>query len=200
MRRIAVIGCGGSGKSTLARQLGATLEIPVHHLDHSYWKAGWVATPADEWASVHDDLCGKPTWILDGNYGGTMDTRLRAAETVIFLDLPRWRCLWRAFRRYRQYRGQVRPELSDGCPERLTGDYIKWIWTYRKTRRPRILQKLHCLESDKNVVILDSVKAVAAFLVGLREGQLTQIEPAGHAACLRKGHAKPRPQQKATFD
>ena len=167
MKRIAIIGCGGSGKSTLARRMGATLNIPVRHLDRWYWKAGWIAASNDEWAAVHERLCSEPSWILDGNYGGTMDIRLRAADTVIFLDLPGWRCLWGALGRYQQYRGQARPELPEGCPERLTGEYITWIWKYRKSRRPRIMRTLEQLESDKNVVILDTYKAVDAFLVGL---------------------------------
>lgn len=169
MKRIAIIGCGGSGKSTLARRMGAALNIPVHHLDRWYWKAGWIATSNDEWAAVHERLCCGPKWILDGNYEGTMDSRLWAADTAIFLDLPKWRCLLGTFSRYWQYRGRVRPELAAGCPERLTGEYIKWIWTYRMIRRPRILRTLEHLESNMNVVILDSHKAVGAFLIGLGE-------------------------------
>lgn len=169
MKRIAIIGCGGSGKSTLARRMGAALNMPVCHLDGWYWKAGWTATASEEWATVHDRLCSGSNWILDGNYGGTMDSRLRAADTVIFLDLPRWRCLWGAFSRYWQYRGRVRPELPEGCQERLTGEYIKWIWTYRKIRRPRILQILEQLQSGKKIVILASLQAVEAFLVKVEE-------------------------------
>ncbi len=169
MKRIAIIGCGGSGKSTLARRMGETLNIPVCHLDRWYWKAGWIETSKDQWATVHDRLCSGASWILDGNYGGTMNTRLRAADTVVFLDLPRWRCLWGAFTRYQQYRGRVRPELPEGCPERLTGEYIRWIWRYRKNRRPRIMRTLEQLKSEKNVVILDTYKAVSAYLVRLGE-------------------------------
>ncbi len=86
MRRVMIIGSGGSGKSTLARQLGKILNIEVFHLDAIHWKPGWVETPLDEWKAIIDELTKKETWIIDGNYGDcTMETRIQAADTIIFL-------------------------------------------------------------------------------------------------------------------
>src|SRR5215510_1182243 len=127
MRRVAILGCGGSGKSTLARSLGRLLRLPVHHLDQLYWKPGWVETPANEWLAIQGRICEEPAWIIDGNYGGTIDLRLAAADTVILLDLPTWACLLGAVRRFLKYRGSVRPDMSAGCPEQLTGEYVWWI-------------------------------------------------------------------------
>lgn len=168
MRRIAIIGCGGSGKTTLAQGLGRTVGLPVHHLDRLYWKAGWTETPRTEWREIQQALCEQSAWIIDGNYGGTMDTRLAAADTIIFLDLPARSCFLGALRRYFKYRKQTRPELSRGCPERLTGDYLGWIWSYRETRRPGILRKLRGLQSTKRIVILTSRGAARRFLSELR--------------------------------
>lgn len=167
MERIALIGCGGSGKSTLARRMGNTLALPVHHLDRLYWKAEWIETPTDEWTAIQQKLCAQPSWIINGNYGGTMETRLSRADVVVFLDLPAWSCLAGAIRRYLRYRGRTRPELTKGCPERLTGEYLGWIWTGRRKRRPRILQRLQQLELAKQVVILGSHAASEVFLSNL---------------------------------
>ncbi|MCR9246130.1 MAG: hypothetical protein NXI31_13955 [bacterium] len=167
MKRVAIIGSGGSGKTTLARHLGAILRIPVHHLDGTYWRDSWSATPEDEWTEVHAELCRQPTWILDGNYGGTMAHRLAAADTVIFLDIGRWLCLWRALRRYLRFRGRNRPELPPGCHERLSVDYLAWIWSYRSRRRRRILERLEAVEPQRTIVVLTSPRAVTQFVADL---------------------------------
>jgi len=95
MTKIAVIGSPGAGKSTLARQLGQVLGSEVFHLDAFYWKPGWVETPKEEWVEIQKKLVTKDSWIIDGNYGSTIEIRLQAAEVIIFLDLPRSVCLWR---------------------------------------------------------------------------------------------------------
>jgi len=88
MQRIVIIGCGGSGKSTLASRLAGLLGLPVQHLDQLYWRPGWVATPDPQWRSTVAELCGRPAWIIDGNYGGTMDVRLAAADTIVSWMYP----------------------------------------------------------------------------------------------------------------
>ena len=93
-----------------------------------------------------------------------MDLRLAAADTVIFLDLPTWTCLAGAVRRFLKYRGSVRPDMSDGCPEQLGGEYLWWICTYRTRRRPGVLHKLEHLRGEKRVVILKSRQAAVKFL------------------------------------
>jgi adenylate kinase family enzyme len=89
MRRIMVIGSGGAGKSIFSRRLGDVLGIEVIHLDRLHWKPGWAETPKGEWAELVGQLVRGDEWIIDGNYGGTLEVRLGACDTVIFLDLPR---------------------------------------------------------------------------------------------------------------
>ena len=167
MKRVLVIGTGGSGKSTLARRLAERTALPLIHLDAHYWRPGWEPTPPDEWqAKVQQFLAGQ-TWIIDGNYGGTLDLRLAACDTVIFLDLPRILCVWRVLKRQVRYLGRTRPELSPGCPERLSWEFLTWIWTYPSRRRRDILKRLVGLDQLKRVVILRSSAEVEQFLVGV---------------------------------
>ena len=163
-KRIMIIGCGGSGKSRLATQLGRKLSLPVHHLDRLFWQPGWVESQKDEWRRLQEELCTGAEWIIDGNYSGTMDVRLAAADTVIFLDLSTCACLRGAFDRFVRFHGRTRPDMAEGCPERVEWLYLKWIWTYRRNRRPAILRKLDALKNEKQVIILTSRRAVSNLL------------------------------------
>ena len=167
MKRILVIGPGGSGKTTVARRLAECTGLPLVHLDALYWRAGWQPTPAEEWRVVVRQLVTADEWIIDGNYGGTLDLRLEACDTVVFLDLPRVVCLWRVLGRQVRYIGQVRPELSAGCPERLSWEFLVWIWTYPTRRRGDILRRLSALDSRKRVAILRSSSAIEEFVASV---------------------------------
>ncbi|BAZ51479.1 topology modulation protein [Nostoc sp. NIES-4103] len=159
-----IIGSGGAGKSTLARELGSILGLEVIHLDTLYWHPGWVETPKLEWQSIIQDLTLRESWIMDGNYSGTLDIRLAIADTVIFLDFPRMLCLWRVIKRSWQYAGQSRPDMASGCPERLTWEFLKFVWTYPITRRPNILNKLSQLPPNQQVIILHKPEEVREFV------------------------------------
>lgn len=162
-----LIGSGGSGKSTLAVKLGERLGLRVTHLDTLYWKPGWIETPKDEWREIVRELVTGEAWIIDGNYSGTMDIRFAACDTVIFLDFPRITCVFRAIKRRVNYRKRIRPDMAEGCSEKLDWEYLKWIWTYPARNRKRILLTLKELERNKQVFILRSNKDIKIFLSGL---------------------------------
>jgi adenylate kinase family enzyme len=168
MKKVLVIGPGGAGKSTFAEQLAARTGLPLIHLDALYWRPGWVEMPKAEWASLIERVAGEPEWIMDGNYGGTLDQRLEACDTAILLDTSPWRCVWRVVWRRVRHAGRSRPGLAAGCHERLDGKFLWWIATYRVARRPRVLARLEAMKrSGKTVVILRSPSEIQRFLSSL---------------------------------
>jgi adenylate kinase family enzyme len=166
VHRVLVIGSGGAGKSTLAAAVAERTSLPLVRLDALYWRAGWVPTPTREWNALVAELAAGDRWVMDGNYGGTLDVRLARADTVIFLDLPRAVCLWGIVSRWVRYRGRTRPDLAPGCPEQMNWEFIVWVWQYPSRRRGDVLARLGRLRGV-SVVILRSRAAVRAFVAGL---------------------------------
>ena len=164
MKRVLVIGSGGSGKTTFSKELAARTGLPLVHLDQLFWSPGWVAMPDDEWDALIAQVIAGDAWIMDGNYGRTLAVRLEAADTVIFLDMSRLVCTWRIIKRQLRYFGRIRPDSAPGCPERLSWEFVNWVWTYRAKRRPGILQRLDALRATKRIVVLRSDDEVRKFL------------------------------------
>ena len=86
MKKIILIGSGGAGKSTLAKHLGEKLGIKVFHLDALLWKPNWVGVPREEQIQVQNELVKNEQWIIDGNYGATMDIIERFVFTVLLKE------------------------------------------------------------------------------------------------------------------
>ncbi len=165
MKRVLVIGSGGAGKSTFARRLGERLGLPVIHLDRVYWRAGWVEPPKDEWRLKVEELCAGESWVMDGNYSGTLEVRLAACDTVIFLDLPRVLCTWRVLKRALMYRGVSRPDMAEGCPEQMPLEFLLWVWNYPRRSRPKVLARLEEFAGSKQIYRLRSSAEAEKFLV-----------------------------------
>jgi adenylate kinase family enzyme len=168
VRRILIIGSGGSGKTTLAKEIAARTGLPLIHLDQLFWSPGWVPAPDPEWDRTIDELIAGESWVMDGNYGRTLPQRLAAADTIVFLDLPRVVCTWRILKRRLRHVGRSRPDVAPGCPEQLSWEFVHWVWTYPSRRRSGILRQLNALAPDKRVVILTSASEVRRFVESMR--------------------------------
>lgn len=166
MERIVIIGCAGAGKSTLARQLGEKLGLPVVHLDKLFWKPGWVESTKEEIDKKILEEMEKPKWILDGNYNRTMPMRVAKCDTVIYLDFSRFACLMGIGKRFITNYGKVRPDMGEGCPERIDWEFLQWVWNYNKNKR---LQNYRLLNASPHaeIIILKNRNQVRRFLASL---------------------------------
>jgi adenylate kinase family enzyme len=142
MERVLVIGSPGAGKSTLATEIARRKGLPLIHLDRHHWRPGWVEADRSEWEPQVAALIAGERWVIDGNYGGTLGPRLSRADTAIWLDFPVWLCVWRVVRRAIQYRGRTRPDMAEGCPERLNCEFLVYTARFPWSGRKRIVAKL----------------------------------------------------------
>jgi len=169
MRRILIIGCPGSGKSTLARQMGEKNGLPVVHLDKFFWLDNWQEIDKAIFNQKLAEELQKPQWILDGNYPSSLQKRLEACDTAIFLDYPRMVCVLGILKRVFSSLGKTRPDMADNCPERLDLKFLYYAWQFGKKRRPKLLETLAQFP-DKNIIILKSRAQARRFLDSLERG------------------------------
>ena len=167
MKKILVIGSGGSGKSTVATRLGALLNLEVSHLDKLFWRPGWVRPEPEDWLQTVNDLTDRDSWIVDGNYSRTLEVRFRKCDTIVFLDLSRWLCLWRIMKRALRYRNANRPDMAEGCPEKIDLEFVSWVWNYPRWTRPKVVRLLGEQGEGKEIVWLRSRGEVEKFLARL---------------------------------
>ena len=163
MERIMIIGCSGSGKSRLALELKEKLGLPVVHLDQLWHKNGWQHISREDFDSRLALAMNMDRWIIDGNYSRTIPQRLSQCDTIIYLDFERWECLLGVTERVLRYRGKVRPDMADGCPERFDWEFIKFVWNFNKNNRVMNYTYLAQAKHAKQIV-LKNRKEVKAFL------------------------------------
>lgn len=137
--KIAIVGYSGSGKSTLARTLGERMCLPVLHLDQVQFLPGWqTRDKAEQQRLVTEFLDGHESWIVDGNYASlSWERRMAEADRIVVLLFGRIACLRRVVRRRLAYRGRTRPDVTQGCPEKLDGEFLQWVLRDGRSERAR---------------------------------------------------------------
>ena len=163
MRRVVILGCSGAGKSTFARALGAKLGAPVTHLDVLFWRPGWVEPEPNVFRAAVAAAVAGDAWVTDGNFASrTFDLRLPRAEAILFIDQPRWLCVLRILWRWVKWRGRTRPDLAEGCYEKLDWEFVLWTWNFQRQSKPRILREAAVYGTP--VTILKGDRGMADFL------------------------------------
>jgi adenylate kinase family enzyme len=97
------------------------------------------------------------------------------------LDFATPICLYRVLRRRVQYAGRTRPDMAPGCPERfLDGEFpkfLRYVATFRRKHRPRILDKLATLDASQTLITLRTPREVRRFLAAI-ESRARRAPPA----------------------
>lgn len=156
--RIAVLGVSGSGKSTLARRLGDLLTLPVFHMDKMYWTKDWQRRypNREDFTAAVAAIANQKQWILDGMYSkmSNVEDRLEKADTIIYLDIPKWKALYRVYKRALLARPSF--DKEEGANERVRFDLWRFILRFPAQRIRNLVlsyantKKVYILKNEKD--------------------------------------------------
>lgn len=151
INRISVIGGSGSGKSTLTNVLSKELNIPAIHLDSINYNANWVETDKNERDSIISSKADEQRWIIDGNYNKTLKERLDRADLIIWLDYSSFAHLKGVIKRIVKNYNKEKPDIP-GCKERFDFTFIKYVATYNRKKRPKVIEIIKDIPDEKLLV------------------------------------------------
>jgi adenylate kinase family enzyme len=152
MKKVVVLGGSGSGKSTFARKLCAVTRLPLYHLDNLFWNKDKTHVSREVFDRRLDVILSYDRYIIDGEYGRTIERRIAAADTVFFFDIPLEDRLSGAVARV----GTVHPDLP-WTEESFDPEFEKWIRDYDTDQRPVTLALLEKYK-EKEIIIFKSRK------------------------------------------
>lgn len=133
-KKIIIVGCPGSGKSTFARALSTITGLPLYHLDLLNWNPDKTTVPKEIFRQRLHDVVQRESWIIDGNYNSTMEIRLQACDTVVFLDYPVDVCMEGIQSRF----GKPREDMP-WIETEVDTDFLQFVERFGAESRPKIL-------------------------------------------------------------
>ena len=159
MKRVIVIGSPGAGKSAFARRLRDRTGIPLVHLDMIWHQPDRTTISREAFDRKLSDILKTDAWIIDGNYGRTLELRLRSCDTVFLLDYPLDVCLASAEARI----GKQREDLP-WTEEEFDEEFRQWIIDFPLSELPRIYKLLDQYGAEKEVHIFKTREEADQFL------------------------------------
>ncbi|EAF2549481.1 ATP-binding cassette domain-containing protein, partial [Listeria monocytogenes] len=131
--KVLIIGPNGAGKSTFATELGKHYDFEVCHLDKLFWQENWNAVAkADFEDKVDNIMSSKKKYIIDGDYFFNLEKRLEHADLVIWIKIPLFLCVANIIKRRFKYMTNVRPDVTEGCDEKLNLSFLLYALKYNK--------------------------------------------------------------------
>ncbi len=165
MKKVIVIGCPGSGKSVFSRELHALTGLPLYPLDLIRWRADRTFLPKEQMVEEVRKIIEKDEWIIDGNYGATMEMRMSYCDTIIFFDVPTEVCYAGVLQR----RGTARPDLPWVEPvDEIDPEFVDSVLQYNSVNRPIVLERIQKYADGREIHIFQSREEAGAFLDAMR--------------------------------
>ena len=158
MNKVIIIGCPGSGKSTFSKELQTKTGMPLFHLDMLFWNVDKTHVTREVFDQRLADILKQDSWIIDGNYGRTLETRLKECDTVFLLDFPVDICLSGVNARI----GKPRDDMP-WVEQEFDKEFKKWIIDFPNNELPYIYTLLEKYK-HKHLIIFKSHEQINEYL------------------------------------
>ena len=156
--KIAVLGYVGSGKTYLSDCIAKKQNIPVLHLDDIKWDKQWKPIDDSLVLAQVRSFMQQDNWIIDGYYTYLdFDERLRNADRIVLLLLPRLPCFYRAVKR-----SKVRKKA--GYQNDMNAWFVKFALYGCRNKKRRLHYTAIAEQYKDKTVVLKTKRQVDAFL------------------------------------
>lgn len=159
MKRAVVIGCSGSGKSVFSRKLRDVTGLTLYYLDMIWHKPDGTNILRDEFDKQLDSIISRDSWIIDGNYQRTLETRIKACDTVFLFDLPTEICIEGALSRI----GKKREDMP-WFENELDPEFRQWIESFRANQLPEVYRLLEKYKNNREIVVFRTREQADKFI------------------------------------
>ena len=166
MEKVIIIGCPGSGKSTFGRKLKCITDLPLYHLDMMFWNEDRTTVTKEVFIERLQEVMSNPKWIIDGNYGGTMEMRIKECDTVFFLDYPTNICIEGIELR----KGQPRSDMPWVENDNTDEEFVDFINKYNLESRPKVINLLEKYSAKKIIIFKTRTEAEEYLLLLKKTG------------------------------
>ena len=166
MKKIAVFGKPGGGKSTLSKKLAAATGIELYPLDLIEYRKNGERVSHSEYSKAHEKIIHSENWIIDGL--GSLDSfwsRIDAADTIVYIDLPYWVHYWWVTKRF--IKGViVKPEGWPDGSSVLKGTLASWKYLRLSPKfwTPELYKKLQEFSINKSLYRINSISELNSFV------------------------------------
>lgn len=159
MKRAVVIGCSGSGKSVFSRKLLDVTGLTLYYLDMIWHKPDGTNISREEFDKQLDSIISRDSWIIDGNYQRTLETRIKACDTVFLFDLPTEICIEGALSRI----GKKREDMP-WFENELDPEFRQWIESFRANQLPEVYRLLEKYKNNREIVVFRTREQADKFI------------------------------------
>ena len=142
-----------------SRKLRDATGLSLYYLDMIWHKPDGTNISREEFDKQLDSIISRDSWIIDGNYQRTLETRIKACDTVFLFDLPTEICIEGALSRI----GKKREDMP-WFENELDPEFRQWIESFRANQLPEVYRLLEKYKNNREIVVFRTREQADKFI------------------------------------